>query len=67
MSKEWQEATNERAIEQKLNPISGASLGTLFVGLSLFRYSRVSRFSHWAFNCPPHPSVSLLSLAIFGP
>lgn len=25
MSKEWQEATNERALEQKMNPITGIS------------------------------------------
>jgi hypothetical protein len=31
MSKEWQEATNERAIEQKLNPITGGFFGTLIL------------------------------------
>ena len=31
MSKEWQEATNERAIEQKLNPITGAFFGILIL------------------------------------
>jgi len=35
MSKEWQEASNERAIEQKLNPISGTFLGFCFVSMSL--------------------------------
>jgi hypothetical protein len=67
MSKEWQEAMNERAIEQKLNPITGAFLGTLFVGLFLFPlFSYIPVFC----NYPPHPSVSLLffflSPAIFG-
>lgn len=38
MSKEWQEATNERAIEQKLNPISGTfSWNCLLPHLSVYR------------------------------
>ena len=62
MSKEWQEATNERAIEQKLNPISGMFLETfpLIPAYPGFAYRALNRLL-------PRLSVSLLtSLPIFG-
>ena len=51
MTKEWQEATNERALEQKMNPIFGMHLlsarrsSLLMTPMSLvviIRYSRLS-------------------------
>jgi len=46
MSKEWQEASNERAIEQKLNPITGTYFDFLFfnsLGCFSFPHFWVSR------------------------
>jgi hypothetical protein len=66
MSKEWQEATNERAIEQKLNPITGAFLGTLFVGLFLFPYSMYSGLMGLSTALLILLPLFFLSLARFG-